>query len=268
MHLVRPSTLQEWSDLAAAFLLAQEAEHGLMLGLAARPAPPGSYWSLVMDDTEVVLAALRTRELLLLSREARPGAAALVAADTDPAGVLGPLDVVDAFTLAAGGTWRKGYSQRVHELRRVTPARPVQGRRRVATAPDRDVLTAWFRAFAAEALGQVMTRETAESDVESRIAGRTLHVWDVDGLPVACAAQAGPTPHAIRVNAVYTPPERRGHGYASALVADLSQHLLDAGHDFVFLYTDLANPTSNAIYRRIGYTPVADAQEMWRVRTP
>ena len=60
---------------------------------------------------------------------------------------------------------------------------------------------------------------------------------------------------------VYTPPELRGHGYASAVVAALSQRLLDAGHQYCALYTDLANPTSNSIYQKIGYTPVSDAVE-------
>jgi predicted GNAT family acetyltransferase len=63
------------------------------------------------------------------------------------------------------------------------------------------------------------------------------------------------------VGPVYTPPEARRHGYASALVAHVSQDLLDGGRRFVFLYTDLANPTSNHIYQEIGYRPVADAYQ-------
>jgi predicted GNAT family acetyltransferase len=58
---------------------------------------------------------------------------------------------------------------------------------------------------------------------------------------------------------VYTPPQLRGRGYATSLVAELSRALLDAGRRFCFLYTDLANPTSNAIYERIGYVKVAEA---------
>jgi predicted GNAT family acetyltransferase len=58
---------------------------------------------------------------------------------------------------------------------------------------------------------------------------------------------------------VYTPPELRRRGYASALVAALSRRLLDEGRRFCFLYTDLANPTSNHIYREIGYEEVCPA---------
>ena len=68
----------------------------------------------------------------------------------------------------------------------------------------------------------------------------------------------GRTPNGTRVGPVYTPPEHRGHGYASALVAAASQAQLDEGIQFCFLFTDLANPTANHIYQAIGYEPVSD----------
>ena len=61
------------------------------------------------------------------------------------------------------------------------------------------------------------------------------------------------------MNAVYTPPEWRGRGYATAAVATLSSELLGEGYAMCVLYTDLANPTSNRIYRRIGYEAVCDS---------
>jgi uncharacterized protein len=72
----------------------------------------------------------------------------------------------------------------------------------------------------------------------------------------------GETPSGIRIGPVYTPPESRGRGYASTLVAEQSRTLLDAGRAFCFLYTDLDNPTSNALYRRIGYRMIAEAGEV------
>jgi predicted GNAT family acetyltransferase len=62
----------------------------------------------------------------------------------------------------------------------------------------------------------------------------------------------------LRIGPVYTPPEFRGSGYASAVTAAVSLRAREAGAEEVLLCTDLANPTSNSIYRRIGYRPVED----------
>ena len=87
---------------------------------------------------------------------------------------------------------------------------------------------------------------------------RGLMIWEKHGVPVSMAGYAGPTPNGIRVGAVFTPPEQRKRGYASAVTAGLSQHLLGVGYQFCFLFTDLLNPTSNNIYQQIGYKPVCD----------
>ena len=57
---------------------------------------------------------------------------------------------------------------------------------------------------------------------------------------------------------VYTPPALRRRGFASALVAAVSAVGLASGKEVCVLYTDLANPTSNSIYQKIGYRPVCD----------
>ena len=71
------------------------------------------------------------------------------------------------------------------------------------------------------------------------------------------------TPNGIGINLVYTPPEFRRHGYASACVAALSQYLLNQEHRYCFLFTDLTNPTSNRIYQTLGYQPVGDLRNYW-----
>jgi predicted GNAT family acetyltransferase len=47
-------------------------------------------------------------------------------------------------------------------------------------------------------------------------------------------------------------------GGRPAVTAAVSQQALRAGAEEVLLYTDLANPVSNLIYKRIGYRPVED----------
>jgi predicted GNAT family acetyltransferase len=64
------------------------------------------------------------------------------------------------------------------------------------------------------------------------------------------------------IGLVYTPPYFRGKGYATSCVAAVSQLALDRGFEKCVLYTDLANPTSNSIYMKIGYRPICDSIEI------
>jgi predicted GNAT family acetyltransferase len=120
----------------------------------------------------------------------------------------------------------------------------------------------WLKAFKDEALPGGPDQDW-ERMADRNIAGhgRQIFFWVDDGRPVSLTGVGGLTPHGVRVGPVYTPPELRGRGYASNLVAGVSQLQLDAGRDFVFLFTDLANPTANKIYQAIGYEPVNDVDE-------
>jgi uncharacterized protein len=89
------------------------------------------------------------------------------------------------------------------------------------------------------------------------IADDRVYLWD-HGEPVTKVAKARSTTHGITVNLVYTPSSHRRRGYATSAVAHLSQLLLDEGYDFCTLFTDMANPTSNRNYQKIGYRPVMD----------
>jgi predicted GNAT family acetyltransferase len=147
-------------------------------------------------------------------------------------------------------------AQRIHELTRVEwPAASVPGAFRIATPADEELAAAWISAFHAD-VGEPMA--SADSIARARIAAGGLFFWD-DAEPASMAGVVGRTPGGVRIALVYTPPPKRGRGYASACVAALSQRMLDAGNRFCCLYTDLANPTSNAIYRRLGYRPVCDS---------
>ena len=93
--------------------------------------------------------------------------------------------------------------------------------------------------------------------VDRNLAGDRLWVWDDDG-PAAMASATPALAGVSRIGFVYTPPERRRRGYAASCVAALSERLLAGGAERCMLYAQLHNPTSNAIYRRMGYEPVAD----------
>ena len=143
--------------------------------------------------------------------------------------------------------------QRIYELARVPLVTPVDGRMRKASIDDRNLVLAWMRGFYAD-IGQ--EAESFEPIVERRPGAGYYWLWE-DGGPASMAAHSEPVEGMVRVQAVYTPPERRNRGYAGACVADLSRRMLEEGYRCM-LYTDLGNPTSNSVYRRIGYRAVAE----------
>jgi len=214
----------------------------------------------------VATAVWRATRDVVLSEVDDPGAlpALVDALSSEPlSGVHAPAEHADTFarlwTDRHGGTFQLATAQRSYVLERVVPPRGVPGGLRRAGPADRELLVAWMRAFGHEALGEAADRRdvTALADEMIESQTRTGYVWDDAGARSVCST-TGATPHGIRVGAVYTPPESRGHGYASACVAAAGQAELDRGRRWCFLFTDLANPTSNRIYQAIGYRPVRD----------
>ncbi|WP_326768377.1 GNAT family N-acetyltransferase [Streptomyces sp. NBC_01591] len=166
-------------------------------------------------------------------------------------------DRATAEVLAA--TWpghRVDQEQRLYRLATLTPPSPAPaGRPRAAVAADRELLVRWHLAFA-DQVGQ--SGSQAERQVDERTASGRLTLWEDGGVPVSMAGVSPQIAGTVRVAAVYTPPEHRGRGYAAAVTAEISRAAREAGAQEVLLFTDLANPTSNGVYQRIGYRPVAD----------
>ena len=144
---------------------------------------------------------------------------------------------------------------RLYRLAELTPPDPAPpGRARLATAADRDRLTAWYAAFEEE-VGE--PSNDPGRAIDDRMGYDGLMVWEVDGVPVSMAGRTRPAAGMLRVGPVFTPADLRGRGYAGAVTAAVSRAAQDLV-DEVLLFTDMANPTSNAIYQRLGYRPVAD----------
>lgn len=283
MRVTRYSNLSEFAARVEPFLLRHEAEHCLPLGLlsarhAADPTLSQSWYMAAVEDdqAELALVALQTppNNLILslpsdranvraachaLASDARDACGALpgVIADTTTGATL-----ANAWQTLTGETYHVGVDERIYRLTTVShPIATVPGAMRRMIESDRALMLDWMRAFMLEALGQ----DTPVDDmVDRRLQPGSpsgMYLWD-DGGVVSAAGYGSPTQHGIRIGPVYTPPAQRGRGYASALVADLSQRLLDEGRQFCFLFTDLANPTSNHIYQQIGYQPISDASEL------
>jgi GNAT superfamily N-acetyltransferase len=131
------------------------------------------------------------------------------------------------------------------------------GAPRAATDGDVPLVSEWFAAFGRE-VGEQDHEHEQSAAVRDRLSYGGVLVWQAAGAPVSIACITRQVAGMIRVGPVYTPPAARGHGYASAVTAAVSQRALEAGAEEVLLYTDLANPVSNSIYQRIGYRPVED----------
>ena len=266
---VRHSGPDEFLTVAEEWLLRAEDRHNLILSLTAARlgnSEDDAFYGTVLERGAVVGCALRTPPHKVLITElpvdAAPSLARALAERYEhiPA-VLGPPTPAEAVAMAwvaeRGGGWRPGMEQRLYRLDEVTPPPPVSGACRMATPDDTELAVEWAGGFARDA-GQRFTLK--REAVEGWIDRRRLFVWE-DERPRSIAVAHGRTPRGVRVGYVYTPPESRRHGYASALVAEVSQSMLDAGSDFCVLYTDQSNPTSNAIYRRLGYRPIADVRD-------
>src|SRR4051794_30579364 len=276
MEVRRAASVPEFMALAGDFLEDREAEHNLIFGIcstleadpAAFDGPP--YLAAVLHGDRVVGAALRTPPWrLVLSEVDHPAAVHQLAEDlsgTELPGCVGPSTsarhFAEAWTERTGVAAGISTHERAFRLERVIPARPAPGFPRLCTPQDRDVLIEWLRAFHDEALHSAPLQDFgAMADRGIRGVGRRFHFWMDEGRAVSLTGVGGLTPNGIRIGPVYTPPEHRGRGYASNLVAQVSQAQIDAGRRFVFLFTDLANPTSNKIYQDIGYEPVIDIDE-------
>lgn len=146
--------------------------------------------------------------------------------------------------------------QRLFRLGELTPSAPPPGQARVAAAADRDQLAGWITDFLHEAGAAGDTRGAAMADGYMAYGGQL--VWVAGGQLAATAARTRVVGAMARIGPVYTPPEQRGKGYGGAVTVAASQAARQAGAREVVLFTDLANPTSNALYQRLGYHPVSD----------
>ncbi|MFZ3566315.1 GNAT family N-acetyltransferase [Streptomyces sp. BH097] len=182
-----------------------------------------------------------------------------------PPGILADHDTATAFAEAwqrcTGASHVPFWQTHLYRLGTLTPPRrPPEGRGRVAGESDREQVVRWCREFC------VLVGEQPSLDLidagswgDSRFGDRHFTFWEgPDGVPVSMAAVTSVVGGMVRVDPVYTPAHLRGRGYAGAVTVAVSEAALAAGATEVVLFTDPANPTSNALYQRIGYVHLAD----------
>ncbi|WP_407288557.1 GNAT family N-acetyltransferase [Streptomyces sp. BP-8] len=259
---------------AGEFLRGRPAEHTVLLSVVSAlrelgrdrygdDAPSFGWWRRGGGAVGAAFVWTPPRTVLLSPMPEGAAAELARALAQDPGGipgVNGARAAAEAFAAAwqerRGGTVRLAKRHRRYRLGELTPPDPAPpGAARPATPADRDLLLAWSTAFAAETGGPPPRDARA---VDNRIAGGRCMLWEAGGRPVAMAGITPTLCGTARVAPVYTPPELRGRGFAGAATAAVSGAARDAGAHEVLLFADLANPTSNALYQRLGYRPAEE----------
>jgi hypothetical protein len=260
---------------AQATLEANEAANNLMLGLASRIQKYPErirlqpYFATVRAGKKLAAAALMTPPfgVIVHAQSTSPQSALAPIADNLHVDrwpvpfVNGEAHAADAFAKQwqslAGVGIKATIHERVYQLDHVIAPHWPAGQFRMANKHDHDLLSSWVDAFHDEALPDNPSVD-ARDWAFTAITDGDVYFWELQGEPVSMARKSRGTAHGQCIGPVYTPPAQRGHGYATAVTAKLSQLILSSGKRFAMLFTDLSNPTSNSIYQKIGFKPVCD----------
>lgn len=270
IEVINIPTAQDFLKICGDMLYQHEAEFSLMLGLTEiciqQNKVIGQFY-IIKSDADVIGACYVSARNLIISN--LNSASVLALADQlyfdkiKFPGVVGPVTPAELFAKTWAGLTEKKYkigmAQKIYQLEKVIPAKPVTGSVSACDLKHQDLITQWVYEFSLESLPhEENTIERAREFAVNKIPKGEVYIWiDSYGVPVAMNSVGRPTQHGISVSAVYTPKNLRNKGYASALVAATSELMLQKGKKICVLYTDLSNPTSNKIYQNIGYHEIA-----------
>lgn len=277
MKLEFHEDIDEFCDYTYEFLINKEAENNLLFAIlnairsnASRFGEDKPILTTVIEDNEIKLVSLRTlpyNQVLSYTNDINTIDVLvdeLLKKNMKLPGVLGIKNGAGRFTQL----WCKNKdlnphlirNERIYKLEEVNEETLGNKTFIIGSEVNQELILKWGREFILEALP-----ETNEARLQSNLKQITEDIKNerifllLDGNKVvSMARKAGKTPNGNLVNFVYTPPPLRRRGYATECVAKLSKRLLEEGNKFCFLFTDLKNPTSNSIYKKIGYCPVID----------
>jgi uncharacterized protein len=246
-------------------LVKDEVRYGLIYSIARwlvdNPHAYGGvdpWFCSTSDETGIQAAAMRTppHNVILAHFSGDTELNAVLLADciskisNNIPGVVGDKEITDRFVecwcQAQKATIEGRMAQRVYRLERINDIRFSPGKFRMAAVEEQPYLRRWAHSFHRDCYAS-SNLNVPEDDIVPKIARKEVYVWE-DSCPVSIAARCSPTENGMRIGLVYTPPEHRGKGYATACVASLCRGVLESGYKYCMLYTDLANPISNSIY--------------------
>ena len=273
--VIQDYSIEEFIKATGDMLYENEASNSLMLGicdslLKSKKSNNNFFLYRVLENGHIKSAAIHTPPYPLVitySNEEQLNHLANFIFDKglDLPGVVGPSNE----TINFSKIWSRitscrsslGMDQKIYQVSKVVLPQTI-GKLNLAVEEDLDLTAKWLFEFSEESLpvSEKITNEDALKAAKSAVEQKMAYFWTVDEVPVSIAHWGRPTKNGVSIRAVYTPKELRGHGHGSAVVAHLSQMLLQSTYKFCFLYTDVANSTSNKIYKNIGYQEVQDSK--------
>ncbi len=277
MQIVQDNSVGDFLEKSDALLYQDEAANNLMIGLCERllkakepPELPPTFLRVVVEGVTVTGAIhIPPKNLgLTYANQDQLKALALFIKENHiaPPGVIGP--AIEAKTFAkiwselTSTTYQLARSYRLYKIERVNHP-DIAGKMYLAQESEVDLTAQWLDQFDSEALlpSDRLSLGVLKVYAQKAIENQTIHLWTVGDKPVSMALLGRHTRNGVSIGGVYTPTHLRKNGYASALVASLSQKMLDSGKKFCVLNTDLTNSTSNKIYQNVGYREVLDTKQ-------
>jgi GNAT superfamily N-acetyltransferase len=273
MQVELDSNLSTFLREASPSLEKNPSIHSFLLSLATRLEGSGKAPALIArgidEDGNLVIAGMQTEAQyplivsLASEEDAKSFARKLSEMISVLPGVNGPVTSANCFAEA----WKEkracrlktAADLRLFELTSTIKPKKPGGFSRMASPADVELIFDWLDAFHEEAVSHdpKPAAELLRQRIRDSVIKGYYSLWEDQGKPVCLVGSNRETSTERWVAPVYTPEKLRGRGYASALVAAVSQRIVDSGKKGM-LFTDLTNPTSNSIYQKVGYVPLAD----------
>jgi ribosomal protein S18 acetylase RimI-like enzyme len=274
MKLTTFQTASDFYQTAGGWLGRDEGVNSVAIGvtknlMSDKPSYKEAYFGAVTNGDEVLGTAIMTPPHPLningMSLAVVPYFVEMAKKIVNPNSVLGPGEIAKEFAKIwcdeAGCSLGEEEAQAIHKLERVNHPKSC-GSIIIADESHQKLLEEWSREFCIDC-GMTENIPDLRAQVASVIENRSRYLLVVNGQTVSMAGRARETETGGTINYVYTPKNLRSNGFASELVAKLSQEILDSGKKAVFLYTQLDNPTSNKIYKSLEFRVISDS---WHIR--
>lgn len=274
MQRISYSQASEYLAATQQWLIEKELEHNLILGIsnaiiASGESNPNHVFVNVIENQQVLASSMKTASRAIIANFSKDDEAIKMLAEyyqeTSMAldGVVGEQSIAKAFSKYYGKDQIAETGLLVHQLHSLNPIKFAHGEIIVATQDHFNFVCGWTHKFERDALiDPPKSKEEIARSTQRWIDAGQIFFWVIDEVIVSMAAIVRTTAHVGIVGLVYTPASLRGNGFATALVHAVSETILKQGYASCGLFTEKSNPTSNKIYHRIGYVPIAEFSEI------